>query len=187
VRALAAVTESRDPYTFGHQRRVAQLAVPIARTLGLDDDSVEAVRLGAMLHDIGKMAVPAELLAKPGELDRVEFEMVKRHSLAGEHILRESQLQSPVAEIAAQHHERLDGSGYPLGLSGGEIHLFARIVSVADVFEAVVHHRPYRPSLGKAAALHIIGAGAGTKFDPQVVQAFRHTIDLGFDFHDEPG
>ncbi len=185
VKALAAVTELRDPYTFGHQQRVAQLAVAIARRLGLDDESVEAVRLGATLHDIGKMAVPAELLAKPGELDRVEFEMVKRHALVGERILRQSQLQSPVPEIAAQHHERLDGSGYPLGLSGGEIHLFARIVSVADVFEAVVHHRPYRPSLGNATALQILGDGAGTRFDPRVVKACQQTIDQGFTFDDE--
>ena len=187
VKALAAVTELRDPYTFGHQQRVAQLAIAIARTLGLDDQSIEAVRLGATLHDIGKIAVPAELLAKPGELDRVEFEMVKRHAVAGERILRQSLLQSPIPEIAAQHHERLDGSGYPLGLSGGEISLLARIVSVADVFEAVVHHRPYRPSLGNAAALEILHSGAGSKFDHRVVQACERVVEEGFTFDDEEG
>ncbi|MBI4934588.1 MAG: HD domain-containing protein [Actinobacteria bacterium] len=185
VRALAAVSELRDPYTFGHQQRVARLAASIARTLDLDDESVETVRLGGMLHDIGKMAVPAELLAKPGPLDRVEFELVKRHCLVGAHILRQSQLQSPVPEIAAQHHERLDGSGYPLGLSGGEIHLFARIVAVADVYEAIVHHRPYRPALGSAAALRILADAAGTKFDPRVVQACQQTMNQGFDFNDD--
>jgi putative nucleotidyltransferase with HDIG domain len=182
VRALAAVTELRDPYTFGHQQRVAQLAMAIAQKLELDETSVELVRLAATVHDIGKIAVPAELLAKPGELDRVEFEMVKRHALAGERILRQSLLQSPVPEVAAQHHERLDGSGYPLGLSGDGIHFFARIVSVADVFEAIVHHRPYRASLGSAAAMAILRAGSGTQFDHRVVGACEDVIMDGFLF-----
>lgn len=182
VRALAAVTELRDPYTFGHQQRVAQLAVAIGRVLGLDERSIEDVRLGATLHDIGKIAVPAELLAKPGGLDQIEFEMVKRHALAGERILLQSQLQSPVPEIAAQHHERLDGSGYPYGLSGNEIHFLAKIVSVADVFEAVVHHRPYRASLGSAAALAILRAGAGHQFDAEIVASCERLIEDGFDF-----
>lgn len=185
VKALAAITELRDPYTFGHQQRVAQLAKAIAQKLGLDDESVELVRLGATVHDIGKVAVPAELLAKPGDLDRVEFEMVKRHALAGERILRQSLLKSPVPEIAAQHHERLDGSGYPLGLSRDEIHYFARIVAVADVFEAIVHHRPYRPSLGSAAALATLRNGSGTQFDERVVRACAELVEDGFRF-DEP-
>jgi len=186
IQALAAIIDVRDPYTAGHQRRVSQLSVAIGRELGLDPGSLEMLRFGALVHDIGKIGVPAEILSKPGRLEPIEYEMVKRHAAVGELTLRRSSLPGPVLEIAGQHHERLDGSGYPRGLKGDEIDFLARVVAVADVVEAMMHHRPYRQSLGQDAALAEVRAGSGRLFDPRVVDACQRVIEGGFEFEDLP-
>jgi len=173
VEALTHTNEMRDPYTTGHQHRVAQLAVALGRKLGMSDNSVEGLRIAGILHDIGKINVPAEILSRPGRLRPVEFELLKGHPAAGYDILKGIEFKWPVAEIVYQHHERLDGSGYPRGLKGDEILLEARILSVADVMEAMVSHRPYRPGLGKEAALAELEAGRGKRFDPAVVDACK--------------
>ena len=180
IEALSRVIEVRDPFTEGHQTRVGQLAVGIARELGVDETTVALLRLAGEVHDIGKMAVPAEILTRPGRLSPLEFELVKGHCEVGADILRRAVLPWPIAEVAAQHHERLDGSGYPLGLVGEEIILPARIAAVADVVEAMSHHRPHRAALGIDAALAEIRAGAGTAFDGDVVTACERVFAAGF-------
>ncbi|ADE11543.1 CHASE domain-containing protein [Sideroxydans lithotrophicus] len=183
ISAMAAITEMRDPYTAGHQRRAADLARAIASELDVDGERYRALSLAAMTYEIGKIQIPAEILSKPGRLDELEFNMVKTHAQAGFEILQEIDFPWPIAKIVQQHHERLDGSGYPLGLKDGEIMLEARIIAVADVVEAMCSHRPYRPALGIAAALTEIIDQRGTLYDPAVVDAcvtlFR---DRGFSF-----
>ncbi|MHB1417258.1 MAG: PAS domain S-box protein, partial [Chloroflexota bacterium] len=169
IRAVASTVEMRDPYTAGHQQRVAQLATAIARQMGLDEEQVEAVRLAASVHDLGKIGVPAEILSKPGRLTPLEWQMIQGHSEVGYQILSKVDFPWPVAEIAYQHHERLDGSGYPRGLRGAEIAAEARILAVADVVEAMSSHRPYRPALGLEVALEEITGGRGTLYDSNVV------------------
>ncbi len=169
VQAMAAALEARDPYTAGHQRRVAELAATIARDLGLPAEEVEAVRMAGILHDIGKIYVPAEILSKPGQLIPIEFELVKTHVDVSYDILKAIDFPWPVAEIVYQHHERLDGSGYPRGLKGDEILPGSRILAVADVIEAMGTHRPYRPGLSIDAALEEIAAKRGSHFDAAVV------------------
>jgi len=171
VLAMSHVVETRDPYTAGHERRVSELAVAIGRELELPGDVLDGLRLAALIHDIGKVAVPAEILAKPGRLSVVEFNLIKQHSQAGYEILEAIDFGRPVAEIVLQHHERLDGTGYPRGLDGAEILLEARILSVADVVEAMSSHRPYRAALGMGAALDEIREGAGTRYDADVAAA----------------
>ena len=171
VATLAATVELKDPYTAGHQRRVSQLACAIAKELGLPEERIEGLRLAAVVHDIGKMAVPTEILSKPGHLNKLEFDMVKNHPTAGYELLKHIEFPWPVAKIVLQHHERLDGSGYPQGLKGEEILLEARILAVADVVEAMSSHRPYRAALGLEKALEEIERGKGTHYDPQVVDA----------------
>jgi PAS domain S-box-containing protein/putative nucleotidyltransferase with HDIG domain len=171
LQALAATLELRDPYTAGHQQRVGELAAEIARELGLTEEEVHAIRLAGVVHDIGKIHIPAELLAKPTPLTRIEYELVKTHSQAGYEILKSVEFPWPIAEIVWQHHERLDGSGYPRGLKGDEILQETRIISVADVVEAMASHRPYRPGLGINVALNAILEERGTLFDPEVVDA----------------
>ena len=171
VELTTAITYARDPYTAGHERRVAGIAVAIAMAMGLDAEKVEGIRVSGYLHDLGKIGVPSEILAKPGRLSAPEFDLVKSHSEMGYKILQEVDFPWPVAEIAYQHHERLDGSGYPRGLKGDEILLEARIMTVADVVEAMASHRPYRAGLGIEKALAEIERGRGTDFDPTVVDA----------------
>ena len=171
IRAISHVVEARDPYTAGHQQRVAQLATAIAGEMGLDKNRIEGIRLGAEIHDIGKIQVPAEILSKPGKLTSAEYLIIKEHPNTGYTILKDIHFPWPVADIARQHHERMDGSGYPLGLRGDEISLDSRIVAVADVVEAMSSHRPYRTGLGLELALKEISGNRGRFYDEQVVDA----------------
>lgn len=170
VLALSSASEARDPYTAGHQRRVAQLACAIAEEMGLDKESIEGIRVAALLHDIGKIYVPVEFLSKPGRLTDIERVLLKTHPQVGYDILKNIDFTWPVAEIVLQHHEKMDGSGYPRGLAGSEILLEAKILSVADTTEAMASHRPYRPSLGIKKALKEIALHSGTLYDPGVAE-----------------
>lgn len=169
IQALAVTIEMRDPYTAGHQRRVTQLASRIAQEMNLREEQIVNIRLAGIVHDIGKIYVPVEILTKPGRLNDYEISMIKSHPRFGFDIIKETDLPRKIGEIILQHHERLDGSGYPAGLSGSEIHLESRILSVADVVEAMSSHRPYRPALGLEAALEEIDQHKGFLFDPDVV------------------
>jgi len=171
VVAVSKAVGARDPYTAGHQQRVSQLSRAIAQEMGLDAEWIEGVRMGASIHDIGKIYLPAEILSKPTKLGEMEYELVKSHAQVGYDILKDIAFPWPVADIAHQHHERLDGSGYPQGLKDNEICLEARIVAVADVVEAMASHRPYRPALGIDVALEEIETHRGTWFDSEVVDA----------------
>jgi len=171
ITAVARAVEARDLYVAGHQRRVAQLAVAIAKEIGLDKDRVEGIHMGAIIHDIGKIHLPAEILNKPARLYEREFALVKSHPEVGYEILKDVKLPWPVAEIIYQHHEHLDGSGYPQALKGDEILLEAKIVCVADVVEAMAGHRPYRPAKGIKRALLEIEKHKGEYYDPEVVDA----------------
>lgn len=169
IESLAVALEKRDPYTSGHQQRVAALAVAIAEAMGLDPDRVEGIRLGALIHDVGKIYVPSEILNRPGRLTDAEFALIKSHSEVGFEIVKQVEFPWPVAQMIRQHHERLDGSGYPDGLHDEQIILEARVLAVADVVEAMTSHRPYRPGLGVDAALEEIDRHRGTHYDPAVV------------------
>jgi len=171
VNAMTSTVEMRDPYTAGHQRRATQLACAIAGEMGLPAEQIEGIRMAGLIHDIGKIIVPAEILSKPGPLTEVQYGMVKMHPQAGYDILKGIKFPWPVAEIVFQHHERMDGSGYPHGVKGEEIMLEARILAVADVVEAMASHRPYRPSLGIDKALEEISQNRGVLYDPDVVDA----------------
>ena len=171
IRAIALTIEKRDPYTAGHQERVAELAVRIGRRMGLDEQRLEGVRLGAMIHDIGKISVPAEILNRPGRLEPELFSIIKFHPKIGYDIISGIDFPWPLARMVVQHHERLDGSGYPDGLKGDEIMLESRILAVADVVEAMASHRPYRASLGPEVALAEIERGKGSLYDETVVDA----------------
>lgn len=171
IEAISTALEMRDPYTAGHQRRVSELAVAISRKLSLNEEQIEGLSLAASIHDVGKINVPAELLTKPGRLTPLEYKMIQTHVLNGYEIVKNIKFPWPVADIIIQHHERLDGSGYPHGLKGDEILLEARILSVADVVESMLSHRPYRPALGLDAAMAEIEAGRGKLYDPAVVDA----------------
>ena len=182
VHTISVAIELRDPYTAGHQRRVADLACAIARVLGFDEARLLGLRLGAQIHDIGKIGVPAEILSKPSSLSPIELQMMQRHAVMGFDIVKDVKFPWPIAEIIYQHHERIDGSGYPQGLKGEAINLEARIVAVADVVESMVTHRPYRPALGMQAALDEIVGKRGVLYDAQVVDACRQVLAAGFDF-----
>jgi PAS domain S-box-containing protein/putative nucleotidyltransferase with HDIG domain len=169
IQAIVQVVEMRDPYTAGHQRRVADLSRSIATEMGLPSDVIEGIRVAAVIHDIGKVAVPAEILSKPGKLTQNELELIKDHPLTGYDILKDVEFPWPVAEIIYQHHERLDGSGYPRGLKGDDVLLEARIIALADVVEAMASHRPFRPARGIDAALDEIRKNRGILYDPEVV------------------
>jgi PAS domain S-box-containing protein/putative nucleotidyltransferase with HDIG domain len=171
VLAMSHVVETRDPYTAGHERRVSELAEAIGAELGLAGEELEALRLAALIHDIGKIAVPAEILAKPGRLSEVEFNLIRQHPDSGYDILEAIDFGRPVAEYVLQHHERLDGTGYPRGLAGDQILPEARIIAVADVVEAMSSHRPYRAALGLDAALEEVRTHAGVRYDADVVAA----------------
>jgi HD-GYP domain-containing protein (c-di-GMP phosphodiesterase class II) len=171
IQAIATTVEVRDPYTAGHQRRVASLAVAIARELGLSRERIRGLHLAGIVHDLGKISVPAEILSRPGPLSPIEYRMMKLHSQAGHDILKDVEFPWPIAQMVLQHHERYDGSGYPAGLKGEAILLEARILAVADVMESMSSHRPYRPSLGVDAALKEIADHRGTLYDPDVADA----------------
>jgi PAS domain S-box-containing protein/putative nucleotidyltransferase with HDIG domain len=168
IRAIALTIEKRDPYTAGHQERVAELAVLIGRRMGLDEQRLEGLRLAALIHDIGKISVPAEILNRPGTLETTLFNIIKTHPRSGYEIIRGIDFPWPLAEIVLQHHERLDGSGYPQGLKDGAILFEARILAVADVAEAMASHRPYRAALGNRAAIEAIEEGKGSLYDSAV-------------------
>ncbi len=171
IGALATTSERRDPYTAGHHRGVAELATALALELGVEAAEVEGVTMAANIHDIGKIAVPIEILAKPGRLTALEMELVKSHSRVGYEIVAGIELPWPVAQMILQHHERMDGSGYPAGLSGEAILPGARVIAVADVVEAMANHRPYRPALGLDEALEEISAGRGRLYDEAAAEA----------------
>lgn len=187
VRAVSLTLEMRDPYTAGHQRRVAQLAVAIAEHMNLAPDLIEGLRTGALIHDLGKINVPSDFLTRPGKLSVAAFEVIKSHPGVGAEIVSEIDFPWPVAAMIAQHHERLDGSGYPDGLQGVDIITEARILAVADVVEAISSHRPYRPSLGIEAALAEITDHSGSHYDPAVVEACVAVIrnNGNQSFHDD--
>jgi hemerythrin-like metal-binding protein/putative nucleotidyltransferase with HDIG domain len=169
VGLATTLNEMRDPYTVGHERRVSEISVAIAKELGLDTHIIEGIKIGGYLHDLGKMSIPTEILGRPGKLSPIEFELIKLHSSVGYDVLKTVEFPWPVENIALQHHERIDGSGYPNGLVGDEILIEARIVAVADVVEAMSSHRPYRPSLGLDKALAEIERGRGSVYDAEVV------------------
>ena len=171
VFALTEVLQRRDPYTAGHQQRVAQLSSAIAREMGLSEDEIEGVRMAGLLHDIGKIYVPSDILSRPGQMTNLETDMIETHAQVGYDILKTIEFPWPVVQAVLQHQERLDGSGYPAGLSGDRIILEARILAVADVVEAMSSHRPYRPTLGMDKALKEISDYRGIRYDADVVDA----------------
>ena len=171
IHAVSLVMETRDPYTAGHQRRVAELARAIAKEMGLSEWQIMGIHIAGLLHDVGKVAVPTEILSKPGKINQYEFSLIKNHCRVGYEILQRIDFPWPVTQAILQHHERLDGSGYPEGLSGEDIILEARILGVADVVEAMSSHRPYRPALGLDCALHEISQASGILYDSEVVDA----------------
>lgn len=171
VRTLSKIVETRDPYTSGHEDQVAKISCKIAKEMNLLDDQISLIHIAATLHDIGKISVPSEILTKPSALTDLEREIIKNHCKVANDILINIEFPYPVAEIIYQHHERMDGSGYPRGLRGEEIALEARIIGVADVVDAMASYRPYRPALGVDAAIREIIKFKGEKYDPQVVEA----------------
>lgn len=181
IRLVVNTVESRDAYTAGHQQRVALLASAIAEEMGLSANVVKGVEFAGKIHDLGKISVPAEILSKPTKLYDAELELIQMHSQKGYDILKEIEFPWPIAEAVYQHHERMDGSGYPRGLKGEDILLEARIICVADVVEAMASHRPYRPSLGIEVALGEIKSKRGTLFDAVVVDAcLRLFLEKGY-------
>ena len=175
IQAMALTVETRDAYTAGHQRRVTNLARSIAQEMGLSEDEVDGIRMAGVIHDLGKISVPAEILSKPGKLSPLEFSLIKTHPQTGYDILKGIDFQWPIASIVLQHHERLNGSGYPNGLMGQKIMKEAKILAVADVVEAMSSHRPYRATLGIDAALEEVTKNIDTLFDAEVVDT---TVNL---------
>ena len=182
INSLSSIVDARDPYTAGHQKRVAQLAVAICESMGALETCRNSIRMAGLMHDLGKIAIPAEILSKPSKLSDIEFSLIKTHPQVGYDILKNINFSTPVAQIVHQHHERLDGSGYPLGLSGDEILPEARILTVADVVEAMSSHRPYRPALGMGKALAEIKNNRGRFYDPAVVDACLKIMSENFKF-----
>jgi len=171
VGAIANTVEMRDPYTSGHQQRVARLAVAMARQMALPEHQIQGLYLAGIIHDVGKINIPSEILNKPGKISKLEYQLIQGHAEAGYDIVKGVDFPWPIADMVRQHHERRDGSGYPQGLKGEAILLEARIISVADVVEAMMSHRPYRPALGIDAALAEIENGKGGLYDPEAVDA----------------
>lgn len=185
VRALSLTLEQRDAFTAGHQERVARLACIIARELELEEERIQGLYFAGLVHDIGKISVPSEILSKPTRLSDIEFSLIKQHPQVGFEILKDIEFPWPIADVVLQHHERIDGSGYPNGLSGNQILKKAKILAVADVVEAMTSHRPYRPGLGLNAALEEVEKNRGTLYDQDTVEVclklFRekgHSLDL---------
>ena len=175
IMAMANTSEKRDPYTAGHQKRVQDLSLAIARELNVTQAQFEGLKFAGIIHDIGKIAVPSDILAKPGNITPYEYEVIKSHSTVGYELLSKIEFPWPIAEIVYQHHERIDGSGYPRGLKREEILLEAQILAVADIVEAMVSHRPYRPALGVDKALQTITDLSGISLNPEIVDV---CIDL---------
>lgn len=179
IDVLSLAVEARDPYTAGHQRRVADLSRAMAQTLSLDDSKVELIYRAALIHDVGKMSVPVELLSKPSALSEVEFALIRQHPVTGYDIVNRIDLSKEMTLAVRQHHERLDGTGYPDGLKGDQITPEARILAVADVVEAMSSHRPYRAALGVEVALGEIKRGKGVIYDSLAVDACIHVVQEG--------
>ena len=171
LHAVAKVVEAHDPYTAGHELRVGQIAADIAREMGWSEEKCNTLQLIGLVHDIGKMSIPFEILSKPGKLSAIEYELVKTHAEQGYQILRDVEFPLPIAEIIREHHERMDGSGYPQGMKGENTLPESRILAVADVLEAMASNRPYRAALGIDAAISEIETHSGSLFDPEVVDA----------------
>jgi PAS domain S-box-containing protein len=182
INTIAGTVEARDPYTAGHQERVADLAVTIATEMQLSEDQIEGIRLAGIIHDLGKIQVPAEILSKPGTISELEYELVKTHPQVGSDLLNGVSYPWPLCEMVLQHHEKMDGSGYPQGLKGDEIIIEARILAVADIVEAMASHRPYREALGINVALYQIEKDKGTLFDSKVVDACLKVFEQGYKF-----
>ncbi len=183
IQVVESIIEERDPYTAGHQQRVTDLARSIAKEMGLSGDQIDTIRMAGPLHDIGKIAVPSEILSKPTQLTKIEFELIKQHPNVGYEILKNVDFPWPVAETVLQHHERLDGSGYPNGLKNGQILMEARVLAVADVVEAMSSHRPYRAGLGIGKALEEIKKNKGVLYEPEAVNACVKLItEKGYEF-----
>jgi PAS domain S-box-containing protein len=186
IHTMSVMVETRDQYTAGHQRRVAMLTREIARQMNLPDSTIKAVYMAALIHDLGKISIPAEILSKPTTLSEVEYSIIKTHPQVGYDILKEIEFPWPLADLVLKHHERLDGSGYPQGLSGDQIPLEVRILSVADVVEAMASHRPYRAALGIGKALEEITRNRGKLYDKQVVKAcLKIFYDGDFSFDED--
>lgn len=175
ISTISSVMELRDPYTAGHERKVGNLAVKIGHKMKLSKKQIECIYVAGYLHDIGKISIPAEILSKPGKLSNIEYEIIKTHVKCGYDVINKVELPWPVAEVVYQHHERIDGSGYPRGLKGDEMKIESKIMAVADVIEAMISHRPYRPSLGLDIALEEIESNSGKIYDKKAVTA---TLDL---------
>jgi HD-GYP domain-containing protein (c-di-GMP phosphodiesterase class II) len=171
IQAMSLTVEAKDPYTSGHQRRVSDLARAIAQEMNLPEDQIDGIRMSGAIHDIGKISVPSEILSKPTKLSPLEFSLIKNHPNVGYDILRDIEFPWPIAQITLQHHERINGSGYPMGISGNEILLEAKILAVADVVEAIASHRPYRPAYDIGVALNEIAQKKGILYEPDVVAA----------------
>ena len=180
IEAITKTVEKRDPYTAGHQQRVSKLAAGIALKMAIAKEKIEGIEIAALVHDIGKIVIPIDILSKPGRINHHEFSLIQAHSETGFEILQGIEFPWPVAQIVLQHHERLDGSGYPQGLKGDDILLEARILCVADVVEAMSSHRPYRQSLGIDKALEEISNGKGKIYDNDVVEACIRLYKDGF-------
>jgi len=177
IEAIAATLEVRDPYTAGHQKRTTRMAEAIGREMGLDADRLKGLFVAGAIHDIGKVSVPVEILSRPGKLSPAEFEIINRHPVAGHDIVKNIDFPWPVARIVCQHHEWLDGSGYPDGLKGDQILLEVRIPAAADVVEAISSHRPYRPALGLDSAIEELRDHRGCLYDPDVVDVCLALIE----------
>jgi len=183
INAMTFIVQKKDPYTAGHQQRVSQLACAIARDMGFSGEQIRVVRIAALLHDLGKIFIPAEILSKPGKLNWSEMSMVKTHPDADYQILKNIDFTGAIGDIVRQHHERMDGSGYPLGLKGNDILIEARIIGVADVVEAMMSNRPYRVAPGQEEALKEIGDNKGILYDPDVVDScIRLFVEKSFIF-----
>ena len=188
IQAIASTVEMKDPYTAGHQRRVTQIACAIALEMGLPGDSVRDIRTAGLLHDIGKMALPTDILTKPGALNDLELAVIRTHPSVAYNVLKNIDSFGRIAEIVLQHHERMNGSGYPAGLHGEEILLEARILAVSDVIEAMSSYRPYRAALGLDRALQEVTKNSGILYDPDVVSICLKVVpQTGFEFGDGPG
>ena len=177
---IADTSEERDSYTAGHQRRVAQLCSKIGTELGLSADRIHGLHLSASIHDLGKIGIPAEILAKPRRLTAMEFGMIKEHPTIGFNILKVVKFPWPIAQIIVQHHERIDGSGYPAGIKGDDMLLESKILAVADIVEAMASHRPYRAALGIESALKEITSQCGVTLDAMVVDACLRVFQQGY-------
>jgi len=171
IQVLVSAVEMRDPYTAGHQKNSADVAIAIAMEMGLPQEKIDGILMAGIIHDIGKLSIPAEILSKPTKLTNIEFSLIKEHSHSGYEMLKDVESPWPLAEIVYQHHERMNGSGYPRNLKGDEILLEARILAVADVLEAMASHRPYRPTLGIKVALEEITKNKGILYDSTVADA----------------